>query len=129
MRKNRALSTRIPARNSALHLLVVFVTLLGFGLQSYVTQTHIHLQPVTFGSYDSLKKETRPGQDKYPSRGDPANCPICQEIAHTGQFLTPSAAALALPTMAVSIIAIVAAMPAAAQRPSHAWQSRAPPEA
>lgn len=119
----------MPARTSALHLLVVFVTLLGFGLQSYVTQTHIHLQPVTFGSYDSLKKETPPGQDKYPSRGDPANCPICQEIAHTGQFLTPSAAALALPTMAVSIIAIVAAMPAAAQRPSHAWQSRAPPEA
>jgi hypothetical protein len=128
VKRKRALAMTYPAQQSAARLLVVLVTLLAFGLQSYVTQTHIHLKAGTFGSYSSLNKETQPRNDKFPGSGDPANCPICQEIAHTGQFLTPSAAALLLPVLAISIIAVVTAIPLSAQRPSHIWRSRAPPK-
>ena len=114
-----------------MRLFVAMFVLLAFGLQSYVTQTHIHIAPDSFAPYSKLiaqsGKEKQP--DKFPANGDPANCPICQEILHSGQFVTPAAAVLILPTAAVSIISIVAAIPAAAQRPSHAWQSRAPPKA
>ncbi len=105
--------------------------MLAFGLQSYIAQTHIHLAPNAFASYSKLtsqsEKDRRP--DKFPPNGDPANCPICQEIAHAGQFVTPAAATLLLPMAAVSIIKVVANIPALTQTPSHAWRSRAPPKA
>jgi len=110
-------------------MLVIYVTLLAFGAQSYVTQTHIHIAPDSFASFAKLGANKQSQPDKFPANRDPANCPICQEIAHTGQFVTPAAAVLLLPTIAVSIIKIVADIPALAQSTSHAWQSRAPPEA
>jgi hypothetical protein len=111
-----------------MRLCVILTTLLAFGLQSYVTQTHIHLAPDSFaGASDSGATKQKP--DKFPANGDPANCPICQEIAHTGQFVTPSAAALLLPSLAISIVRIVADIPTGAQSSSHAWRSRAPPKA
>ena len=109
--------------------LVVYIALMAFGLQSYITQTHIHLAPDSFASFAKLGANKQQQPDKFPANGDPANCPICQEIAHTGQFVTPSAAALLLPSVAVSVISIVADIPAIAQNASHAWQSRAPPKA
>ena len=117
---------------SAMRLLITLAVLLAFGLQSYITQTHIHLAPdAPFSSYSKLNaqsgKEQQP--DKFPANGDPANCPICQEILHSGQFVTPSAAVLLLPTIAVSVIKIVANIPVVAQGASHAWRSRAPPKA
>jgi hypothetical protein len=128
MRKGRATTTTLP-RISAARLFVVLISLLAFGLQSYVTQTHIHFKTDTFGSYASLNKQKPAGPDKYPGSGDPSNCPICQEIAHTGHFVMPSAAALSLPNSALTVATVVMTIPPAAQRPSHLWQSRAPPRA
>ena len=110
--------------------------MLAFGFQSYVTQTHIHLAPNSFASFADLGAGTPAAEgtskqqpDKFPPGDDPANCPICQEILHSGQFVTPSAAALLLPTLAVSTIAIVVDITKAAQTASHNWRSRAPPKA
>jgi hypothetical protein len=69
----------------------------------------------------------RQNPDKFPANGDPANCPICQEILHAGQFVAPGAPALALPVAAISIAVLVVDIAAPPQRASHAWQSRAPP--
>jgi hypothetical protein len=123
------LSKSLSSRLSAVRLLVIYITLLAFGLQSYVTQTHIHLAPDSFASFAKLGANKQSQPDKFPANGDPANCPICQEIAHTGQFVTPAAAVLLLPSVAVSVIKIVANIPAIAQDASHAWRSRAPPKA
>jgi len=101
--------------------------LLTFALQSYVTQTHIHLAPGSFASYSELGAAKKQLPDKFPAQDDPANCPICQEILHSGQFVTPSAASALLPSLSVSIIAIVTQIVAVPKTASHTWQSRGPP--
>jgi len=102
--------------------------LLTFALQSYVTQTHIHLAPGSFASYSELGVAKKHLPDKFPAQDDPANCPICQEILHSGQFVTPTAASALLPSLSVSIIAIVAHIVVAPEATSHTWQSRGPPQ-
>jgi hypothetical protein len=129
MTQRAILSMNLPSRSPAMRLLIVLLTLLAFGLQSYITQTHIHLVPDSFASAAGIVNGKQPQPDRFPANGDPANCPICQEILHTGQFITPSAAVLLLPSIAVSIVAIVTDIPAAAQGTSHTWRSRAPPRA
>ena len=129
MPRRAALTMNAPSRHPAMRLAIVLLTLMAFGLQSYITQTHIHLAPDSFASAAGVANGKHSLPDKFPANGDPANCPICQEIAHTGQFVTPSAAVLLLPGVAVSIIAIVTDIPSTAQTASHAWRSRAPPKA
>jgi hypothetical protein len=111
-----------------MRLWLVLLMLLAFGLQSYVSQTHIHIAPDSLASAAKVGANKQPLPDKYPAGSDPANCPLCQEIAHTGQFITPSAAALLLPSIAVSIVTLAADTPAVAQSTSHTWRSRAPPK-
>ena len=129
MRRGSIRTKALSPRETALRTIITLLVMLAFGLQSYIAQTHIHLKPDTFSSYSKL--DHQPGKenplDKFPANGDPANCPICQEIAHTGQFITPSAAVLMLPTASVSIITLVADVVVVPDRASHAWRSRAPP--
>jgi hypothetical protein len=105
-------------------LAITLFALLAFALQGYVTQTHIHLTRAMSASL-SVPAE----HEKYPSKDDPSNCPICQEILHAGAFVTPSAVPLVLPSFAVSIIATIVEIPVAARTLSHNWQGRAPPRA
>jgi hypothetical protein len=127
MRRGIMTAKTQPLRETGLRFAVSLFLMLAFGLQSYITQTHIHLAPGAIAAGISADKHQQP--DKFPANGDPANCPICQEILHTGQFVTPSAAVLLLPSIAVSIVRIVVDIPAAAQSASHGWRSRAPPRA
>ncbi|MEI9929951.1 MAG: DUF2946 family protein [Rhizomicrobium sp.] len=87
------------------------------------------MAPDTFAPYSKLVSESGKDHqpDKFPANGDPANCPICQEIAHSGQFVTPSMAVLFVPTAAISIITLVSDIAVIPERTSHTWQSRAPP--
>jgi len=106
---------------------LVYAFLAAFTLQSFVVQTHIHFAP------DALEHAaagtTHDGHDRYPPGDDPANCPICQEMLHTGQFITPFAQSLLPPTFAVSTIAIVDSAFHFISAPSHSWRGRAPPHA
>jgi hypothetical protein len=121
---------RAPRGNGA-RLAITLFALFAFTLQTYVTQTHIHgmarinSAAATLAFDKNAAHKQQPG--KFPPGDDPANCPICQEILHTGLFVTPSAAALLLPTVAVSIAAIVVDIKTIVQAPSHSWKSRAPP--
>jgi hypothetical protein len=106
--------------------------------QTTVMQTHVHIGTVavTAGFLEDLKithagqpgaaKGTQP-RDHFPANDDPANCPICQEIMHAGQFVTPQAVALLLPTESVSFVPIRLAIPVFTEAVSHSWQGRAPP--
>ena len=60
-----------------MRLFVVYIALLAFGLQSYITQTHIHLAPNSFASLAKLGASKQQQPDKFASNGDAANCPIC----------------------------------------------------
>ena len=127
MTQRPAIRTHVLARRAKagpVRLAITLFALLAFALHGYVTQTHIHLTQAM-----SAKLGVPAEHDKYPSKDDPSNCPICQEILHAGAFVTPSAAALLLPSFTVSTIALVIDTPAAITTLSHSWQGRAPPRA
>ena len=122
------------ARDRAARIVLTLAVLLGFALQSYVTQTHIHL-PGGDGIYAGASADTvtkgSPAHhgDKRSPKDDPANCPLCQQILIAGAFVAPPTVALILP-MEMAF----AAPPALSARrhsksPSHSWHSRAPPAA
>ena len=100
-----------------------------------ITQTHIHFASNAFADEFTVKADTGKAakltgkispQKKLPA-DDPANCPICQAVAHSGQFLTPAAIGLVLPSETVVIVPLAIAANAARETISHSWQSRAPP--
>ncbi|HEV2562006.1 MAG TPA: hypothetical protein VGT78_07675 [Rhizomicrobium sp.] len=106
---------------------------MAFALQSYVTQTHIHGAFVSsdvakISKQVAGKTPSEPG-DKYPANDDPANCPICQEILHAGQYVAPGAIVFALPAETVAIIPVRLAIPIIVKAVSHGWRGRAPPQA
>jgi Protein of unknown function (DUF2946) len=110
---------------------LVFAVLVAFALQGYIVQTHIHFSPEAAALLDAdagaHASKDASHHDKYPPADDPANCPICQEILHSGQFVTPSATALVPPSLAASTIAIVDVELPFVFALSHSWRGRAPP--
>ena len=118
------------------------VALLAVALQSFVVQTHIHMSQgsggiqtmsiVTAARHIAVAAVPEASQaatprDKYPITEDPSNCPLCQEIAHSGQFLHSAAALAALPaSVSVHFIIFSEALPSFFAV-SHNWHSRAPP--
>lgn len=107
---------------------LAYVLLAAFALQSYVVQTHIHLAPADAAKL-FVSGPAHGGHDRYPAGDDPANCPLCQEILHSGHYVTPAALAYAPPTLAVSTVLLVdAALPFIVAL-SHSWHGRAPPQA
>jgi hypothetical protein len=125
----------MPRRTGGWRRVVLALALLTFALQSYITQTHIHFaSSQVFGlSGDNFAPtikltdgKTAPAK-KTPSNDDPANCPLCQAAAHSGQFVTPSAIGFALPSEAIAIVPLAIVVVTASETISHGWQSRAPP--
>jgi hypothetical protein len=114
---------------------ILALALLTFALQSYITQTHIHFaSSQAFGlSGDNFVPTAKLASGKAaptkqtPSNDDPANCPLCQAAAHSGQFITPFAISFALPSETVAIVPLAIVILTAGEIVSHGWQGRAPP--
>lgn len=133
MAKTRARRTGVARPLTGWRLALASLLLVAFALQSYVVQTHIHLTQAESArltlsaAAHGVKLAPLDRHDRFPDSGDPANCPICQEILHSGQFVTPSAQSLLPPSLAVSTIAVVdTALPFVLSL-SHSWRGRAPP--
>src|SRR6185437_15594998 len=133
-------STRVKApkrQRFAGARLVVLVTLLAFAIQTYLTQTHIHFS--SEGQSSGVHGQLALGggkvangvpvdrKDRYPANEDPANCPLCQELIHAGQFVTPAAAVLFLPSLAISVIELTIRYSPHLHTVTHIWRGRAPP--
>jgi len=119
---------RATARAAFSHALVL-LTLFAFTFQAFVTQTHIHVQPVGAPvAVDWFDGTKAPAKDA-PAKNDEANCPLCQAFASSGQFLTPAAAAILLPSFSVSVLELVPLATKFVRSASHAWRGRAPPSA
>jgi hypothetical protein len=140
VRAVRRVNTRVRVRKQrcvAAARLVVLVTLLAFAVQTYLTQTHIHLasegqpsrvhsQLVLAGGKVSIGTPVE-RKDRYPANEDPANCPLCQELIHAGQFVTPAASALILPSLSLSVIDLAVQSVPLVHAVTHIWHGRAPP--
>jgi hypothetical protein len=107
---------------------IVFAMLLAILWQSFVTQTHVHANPGAYAPAisDSAGGPTRLKAGEAPS-DLPATCPICQEVAHAGSYLSPAALALQPPVPVDRWRTVTLALSPTLRQRSHAWQSRAPP--
>lgn len=127
-RRNRAKTTARQNRLGWRQWVAMFA-LLAFSFQVQITQIHVHFA----SSFNLVEKSATaqkiaPGKN-LPANDNPATCPICQAVLHGGQFITPSAMALALPGEAVTLIPIFLAAAVTHDAVSHSWQGRAPPHA
>ena len=113
-------------RSRSARLAITLFALFAFTLQTYVTQTHIHGMARINSAAAPSAFDKNAAHKQQPST-DPANCPICQEILHTGYYVTPSVAVLPLPAVAVSIAPTVIDIMTIVAAHSHSWKSRAPP--
>jgi hypothetical protein len=111
-------------------LVVTWLALLAFAMQSYITQTHIHLDPAAAGRAPIVAVGGAiTAHSPAPTEHEEIACPFCQAIAAAGGFVTPAHVALsflvsqaetaALPPIAVGLAAIAAGF---------SWRSRAPPQ-
>jgi hypothetical protein len=152
MRQNRHDRRRLAAMSGPLplvprplsHWLVMIIAFAALVVQSFVVQTHIHIprasarpESVTLltlvGSHTAVpashtRNETSNPRDKYPIDEDPSNCPLCQEFAHSGQYVQ-SAAVLAYIAVWVSVrFVIFSEVWPSLSTVSHSWRGRAPPQ-
>src|SRR5437763_6207957 len=101
------------ARRPALHHLIFLVAAaLSLAIQVLVVQTHIHAstqagwsqtigptgvaQSLGGASATAVETANAP-RDRYPINEDPSNCPLCQEFAHSGQFVQGAAVLAYIP--------------------------------
>ena len=101
-RRKTGLIKRLPAWRRFL----VASIILALVVQGYATQTHLHKQDGSTISA-ALKAGETPRHDNLPANDDPANCPVCQQILHAGQFVAP---AWLLPFLILAAVCLLAAV-------------------
>lgn len=129
-------------RFRAYHLLVAFFGLLAVTLQSFVVQTHIHVQQpavraqalglVTLAAASVADTELAAAQaeapvDKYPINRDPASCPLCKELTHSGAYVSNASVLATLPFPATVNFIVFREIAPSRFAASHTWRGRAPP--
>ncbi len=108
--------------------LVLFAALFAFCWQSVAAATHHHPQTESASRIDAGK----PGSVAQPrtqgdSQDSPANCPICRELAHTANYLSPAPIIFTAPLSATPQRIAVAPLSLSVGQRWHGWRSRAPP--
>jgi hypothetical protein len=123
--------------HSSRRLFLTLFCLLAFSFQSYIAQTHIHIPGTTDPGISALtsslakispdaKKQS--DRNRLPANSDTSNCPLCQTVLHAGFFLTPALLVLLLPDTQAGNGPAPVAVSHHDGAPSHAWQSRGPPQ-
>ncbi len=108
--------------------LVTLFALLALFLQSFAVQTHIHrfAPPTRAGIEQSVQAPVQaPLNTQDPL--DQAGCRLCQEIAHFGIFVGPTAAIFSLVPAVTGLSFFLLSATVSATAPPFSWQSRAPP--
>ena len=126
--------------------LFVLLAIVAMAIQILVVQAHIHIpqaagrsasvsivtvaQTLIAGpAVEAADQQGSVPRDKYPINEDPSNCPLCQEIAHSGQFVQSAAVLAYVPVwISVHFIVFSETLPSLFTV-SHSWQGRAPPQA
>ena len=108
-------------------LAIALIALSTFICQSYLVQTHIHGLPLTVIVHSDTGSVLSSPQPGGPTDQDSANCLLCQEFLHAGNFVLPAAIAALPPMLVISAIVAVVAPILAVKPASHSWVGRAPP--
>jgi hypothetical protein len=116
----------VAKRSSAWQSFLVGFLVLVLVFQGYATQTHIHKQTDVAANIVS-KADGSSDHNKIPDNDDSANCPICQQISHAGQYVAPAWLISFLILAAVSTIEIATFSIPRFDTVSHSWRGRGPP--
>jgi hypothetical protein len=132
--------TRAAFRLRFSHVMVGLLGLLAVALQSFVVQTHIHVQQpgvhtqalglVTLAAAsvsDSASSQAGVPTDNYPINRDPANCPLCKELTHSGQYVSSASVLTTLPFPVTVNLIVFREIAPTLFAASHTWRGRAPP--
>ncbi len=114
---------------SGFRLVIALIALSSFICQSYLVQTHIHGLPQTVLAHGDTGSVVNSSGTNSPADQDSANCLLCQEFLHAGNFVLPATIVALPPMLAVSAIVAVVAAVLAVKPTSHSWVGRAPPHA
>jgi hypothetical protein len=106
---------------------VMFVAVLAFALQSFITQTHIHGDAQGLGGIVKIATAPSAAQGNAPLHHGTADCPFCQAVIHAGVFVASATPLLHLPFVWVKTVALFFTARADSGATAHHWQSRAPP--
>lgn len=117
----------LAGRLAAGRMFLIGIMVLTIAVQGYFTQTHIHPQNLAGSSIAQKLNDSSPRHHNVPVDDSPANCPLCQQFLHNGQFVAPAALVFFLPTLAISTIEIAMLAARRFDAVSHSWLSRAPP--
>ena len=88
--------------------------------------THIHGAPFLSGFAYAAVDDAMTAVPDTPT-DDQRVCPVYDQIAHAGHYVTPAASALYAPMVRVSVIALAVAAPFVVSAPAYFWHGRAPP--
>ncbi len=103
---------------------MTLVILLAFFLHSLALQVHVHqaAPPPAVAA-----AATQPGHTPLKSQDPVDQCRLCQEMAHAGAFIAPSAAAACASLVIAWAAYVTLPLAVISARTAFAWQSRAPP--
>jgi hypothetical protein len=115
----------------------IWLAFLALIIQVLVVQSHIHIPQAGGKSQNAAQVTVVPGtgsdvrgsgpHDKYPVNEDPWNCPLCQELAHSGQFVAGTAVLVWLAYFISVSFILVSESIRSFFAVSHSWHGRAPP--
>jgi hypothetical protein len=102
----------------------------GFFLQAFVLQTHVHLlaRQASLAGAGKLVVTSFLSSPKVPlSKDDPADCPLCHADTLNGALISPASPVLLLPIVLGLKQDAQAVVSLRVLKLSHNWQGRAPP--
>lgn len=106
---------------------ILLAVLLAFSWQSFVVQTHQHLNTGAFSGAANAQADANKQRPGRQSPGDLPSCSICREISHAGTYLLPAPIDFEAPVPVTFWLGTALLSGLALASRSHAWQSRAPP--
>jgi hypothetical protein len=131
---------RLPSLHDLICMIAAAISL---AIQILVVQTHIHMPAratlpqaigvtgvaqFVGGASPSAVETAHAPRDRYPINEDPSNCPLCQEFAHSGQFVQSAAVIAYIPAWISIQFVVFSDLRPALLAFSHNWQGRAPPQ-
>jgi hypothetical protein len=115
-----------PRRDSFASRLAVLLTVFAFAMQSFIAQTHIHVEAQGHGGIVHITAAPAVAPGKTPPSNGKQTCPLCAAVAYAGAVLTPVVPFLFMPVWARCSAPLIGAV-TIARTVAHNWQSRAPP--
>lgn len=133
----RSATTRTPGTTLS-RIVVTAFALLALTIQMVAVQSHIHHSspahhaltggPLAHSPDEGTGSSSGTQHHKYPDDQDPAKCPFCQQLGHSGQFVAGSVILVPVRCCITFLAVEFTESTKALYAVRHSWQSRAPPQ-